>query len=164
MRALEKLYRSLGLTADDLYRSVHTVMTNDREQAPAPQTQSRGVGLDMMRVQTKLAQTATVSSLLADVFAEEDEAQVTSPVDANTPTPSGIGGLDAAQSAFLRSLIARGEWPRHDVELLASEHALLVDGALEAVNDYAFEHCGDPIWEGDDPIIINDYVAKEILA
>lgn len=164
MRSLEKLYRSLGLTADDLYRSVHTVMTNDGEQAPAPQTQSRGVGLDMMRVQTKLAQTATVSSLLADVFAEEDEAQVTSSVDAYTATPSGVGGLDAAQSAFLRGLIARGEWPRHDVELLASEHALLVDGALEAVNDYAFEHCGDPVWEGDDPIIINDYVAKEILA
>jgi uncharacterized tellurite resistance protein B-like protein len=163
MRALEKFYRSLGLTADDLYRSVHTVMTNDGEGAPTPQTLSRGVGLDMMRVQTKLAQTATVSSLLADVFAEEDEAPVTSSVDANTPTPSGIGGLDAAQSAFLRSLIARGEWPRHDVELLAAEHALLVDGALEAVNDYAFEHCGDPIWEGDDPIIINDYVAKEIL-
>ena len=164
MRALEKLYRSLGLTADDLYRSVHTVMTNDGEQTPAPQTQSRGVGLDMMRVQTKLAQTATVSSLLADVFADEDEAQVTSSVAVNTTTPSGIGSLDAAQGAFLRSLIARGEWPRHDVELLASEHALLVDGALEAVNDYAFEHCGDPIWEGDDPIIINDSVAKEILA
>jgi tellurite resistance protein len=162
MRTLEKLYKSLDLTADDLYRNMHSAMVDTTDAARAPQIRPNSVTLDMGRVQSKLAETATVSSLLADLFADEADPVAVSIVTEASDTPA-IGKLDAAQSAFLHALIARGEWPRCDVELLASTHALLVDGALEAINDYAFERCGDPVWEGDDPLIINDYVAKEIL-
>ena len=161
MRALEKLYKSLGLTSDDLYRSVHSVMANDVESLA--KGQPSGAGLDMGRVQAKLAQTAAVSSLLAEVFADEESAPVVPLVAEHPPMSGGPDLLDAAQTAFLRGLLARGEWPRHDVELLASEHALLVDGVLEGVNDFAFDRCGEPIWEGDDPIIINDYVLRRCL-
>ena len=162
MRTLEKLFKSLDLTADDLYRNMHSAMVDAKDAAPAPQVHPRGVTLDMGRVQSKLAETATVSSLLADLFADEEEP-ITASIVTEASGVTAIGKLDAAQSAFLRALAGRSEWPRHDVEFLASTHALLVDGALEAINDYAFERCGDPVWEGADPLTINDYVAKEIL-
>ncbi len=164
MRALEKIYNSLGLSTDDLYRNMHATISGGETPTPAVTSKSSPFALDRGRLQIKLAETASVSSLLADVFADEDTAVPSAYASSAVVSATVLGSLDDAQSELLRELAHRSEWPRHEVEILASSHELLIDGALESINDYAFERAGEALWEGDDPITINEQVAKEILA
>ena len=46
---------------------------------------------------------------------------------------------------------------------MATDLGLLPDGALEALNEAAFEAVGEPVCEGSDPIDINSYAVKEML-
>ena len=60
------------------------------------------------------------------------------------------------------ALAERAVWPRVDLEELASGLGLLVDGALDALNDAAFDAVGDPLWEGEDPIEVDRNVARDL--
>ena len=40
----------------------------------------------------------------------------------------------------------------------------MLDGAIEVVNEAAFEACDDALLEGSDPIEINSYALSEITA
>src|SRR6185369_9681521 len=100
--------------------------------------------LDMTRVRRTIAETRQVSSLLAGIFSDDEP-----PAKVHAAT---IGTLDAAHSEFLRRLSARDAWPREEIERLASELALMTDGALETINDFAYAAADEPIWEEHDPL------------
>ncbi len=53
---------------------------------------------------------------------------------------------------------------RADFAARCAEHAVLPDGALDTLNEAAYDAVGDPLAEGDDPIDINHRVAQEMLA
>jgi hypothetical protein len=40
---------------------------------------------------------------------------------------------------------------------------LLPDGALERINEAAFERCGTAVCEGEDPVDVNTNVLEEML-
>jgi hypothetical protein len=40
---------------------------------------------------------------------------------------------------------------------------LLPDGALDFINDAAYEICDEPLCDGDDPILVEMEVVKEIV-
>lgn len=172
MKILEKLYVLLGLDSADLYRDVHAVHASDEPVVvvDTPATPSRGraipprpsptaAGLDMSRVRLKIAETREVSALLGSIFVEQETAAAPV-VAAGTGT---IGTLDAPHSELLRRLAERESWPREDVERMASELALLPDGALETINDYAYAAADEPLWEDGDPLAINRHVAMELI-
>ncbi|MGN6187225.1 MAG: TerB N-terminal domain-containing protein [Thermoanaerobaculia bacterium] len=171
LKILEKLYAALALDTADLYRDVHAVQSNDDEPvAVAPPAPAKGFAIppekpksaiDMDRVRLKIDETRQVSSLLSSIFVEEDAPPAAAPAiqQANT-----IGTLDAAHSELLRRLAQRESWPRDEVERLANELALLTDGALEALNDYAYTKVAEPLWEDDDPILIHSNVIRELIA
>jgi len=174
MKILEKLYDLLDLPAGDLYRDVHAAQAQDDEPVvvdqpgapkgfaipskPAPPAPS---GIDMDRVRLKIVETRQVSTLLASIFVDEETPVAAAPVIAQANT---IGTLDVAHSELLRRLAARELWPRDDVERLTAELALLTDGALETINDYAYATLDEPLWEDDDPIAINSKAAMELIA
>lgn len=175
MKILEKLYALLDLPATDLYRDVHAAHADDEEPivvhqpASAPKgftipakpvpAATTPAGLDMSRVHLKIAETREVSALLSSIFVE-DEAPL--PVAAAAPQAGTIGSLDGAHSELLRRLAERESWPREEVERLAAELALLPDGALETINDYAYATLDEPFWEDDDPLAINANAAREL--
>lgn len=75
-----------------------------------------------------------------------------------------IPGLDAAHTALGIRLAERGEWPRADAEDLADELAIpFLDAALERINDAAFDRCGEPLVEGDDPLELNPFAVEEMF-
>jgi hypothetical protein len=47
---------------------------------------------------------------------------------------------------------------------VASELRVLPDGALDALNDAAFEKCNEPLCEGDDPITFNPRAMEALLS
>ncbi|MCP3917887.1 MAG: hypothetical protein GY711_20260 [bacterium] len=154
---LERAYGLLGLDPAGVHADLHGLSSGSE-----PRSASAGavLALDPDVLSAKQAETAEVSDLLRDVFAEVGDE----PAPA-TPLPSAprrsYTGLDADHSALLDALGARTTWPREEVEELARGLGLLPDGALDTLNDVAFETLGDPLWEGDDAIEIDVDLASE---
>ena len=119
-------------------------------------------GLDEERLRRLRAETEKIGSLLADVFAD-DEAPT--PPPSVTPAPGGLLGLDAIHSTLVRALARSPTWSRADFEREAGACGLLPDGALEMVNEWAYDAYGEPLIEDGDPVTVNlDLLPPEEIA
>lgn len=167
VKLLERTYKALGLDGKLVYADLHA------NEAPAPSAavpnatpqKSRGFTLDAARIAQLQQETAEVSALLANVFveeppAEEVEAAPVQTEDAPAPATTGILGLDADHSAFVRLLVTRSSWLRDELADAASDMELMLDGALEHINEAVLDAFDTPLTEGEDPIEINHEVLE----
>lgn len=186
---LTKIFQLLCLDPASLYSRIHAAATSTapatepvivRPAVPAapgyaipqpPGSEAADTGplqLDETAIAAKLAETAAVSALLGSVFAEHaDRAEPAAPgALRNEPQAHElpVARLDAPHSALLRTLAARDRWTRARLEAECAALSLLPDGALDTLNDAAYETAGDPLTDGEDPIDINHEVAREMLA
>ncbi|WP_273822841.1 TerB N-terminal domain-containing protein [Pseudomonas asplenii] len=184
VKLLERVYKSLALDPQFVYSDLHTaavrpsqvVETTTSTAAPATaaeasESMGSGFALDMDKVARLQQETAEVSALLASVFNEESPAESPSASEPETPQEqesssaeqlATVHGLDVEHSAFLRLLVSRTEWSRAELQDAASDMELMLDGALERINDTAFELFDMPVTEGDDPIEINPEILDEL--
>ncbi|MEU5867109.1 TerB N-terminal domain-containing protein [Nonomuraea sp. NPDC047529] len=124
------------------------------QQAPAPL-----VRLDEAAIAAKLAETARVGALLGSIFTE-DEAP---PVAAPPPAVAPVAGLDGQHSGLVRELASAEQLSRARFEQLAARWKLLPDGALDRINEAAYELTGEPLLDGDDPIWVDRNLLGEML-
>lgn len=172
VKFLERTYKALALDTklvySDLYASPapNVVPTTSTAQA-TPIVKATGGSADFVLDPARIAQlekeTAEVSELLATVFVDE-EPQKSVPIMESAPEEEpeavpGILGLDADHSAFVRILVSRTSWLRGELADAASDMELMLDGALEHINEAVLDALDTPLTEGDDPIEIN----KEVL-
>jgi uncharacterized tellurite resistance protein B-like protein len=183
LKLLTRIYGLLGLDRQAVYSDVHALASAESLPAaepvtvrpadlpavfPIPATASPaspagGIALDLRKVQAKLAETEQVSSLLEGIFRDEE-----APALQAAPQPAALAslaGLDGAHSELLRRLAGKTAWPRLEVERMADALGLLPDGALEVINEAAYERCGAPLFEGvegDEIIEIDKDVLQEI--
>jgi tellurite resistance protein len=174
VETLTKIYSLLGLETARVYTDLHELGLSDADAGPVtvrpaaagqpgyripppPGSRVSAVVLDAERIHARMAETAAVAALLRDVFVEEEPAP-------GTTSATGRADLDEAHSEFLRTLATRPSWPRADLEVGAARLRLMLDGALELVNDRAFDVCGQLACEGEDPVEMNPAVVKELLA
>ncbi|ROO25570.1 TerB N-terminal domain-containing protein [Salinisphaera orenii] len=188
VKLLEKLYKRLDLDPERVVTDIH-VMTaepstgpvtvrpaspaDDGYHIPEPEpgasssTSSTGrAALDPGALQRKLAETAQVSNILGGIFAEDDE-EAAGPATEGAPEQdeAGLAGLDAAHSRFLRQLATQDYWQRAELEALADRYALLLDGALDTINEAAFDACDAPcIDEEDDALKVDRAIYEEMTA
>ncbi len=133
--------------------------------------------LDMARVAQLKQETSQVTAMLASVFTENDgehddiyqpqQAKTEASSDqADEPTTLGdtrsLFGLDDDLSQFLRALLARPEWARDDLSALANTMGLMLDGALEQINEAMLNHFDEMLIEGDDTIELNTDLLEQI--
>ncbi len=176
IKLLQKLYPLLGMGADLVYEHLHAMAAADPStplaqgggrrstSPPAPRStaQRGGVELDMERVRATLAQTSAVTALLGSIFAESDAVEA--PSSKGPPMSRGtIADLDAAHSGLLLALVRAPSWTRGEFEAEAARWGLMPDGALEVINERAFDRCGSALCEGDDPIVLDEQIAKEMI-
>ena len=170
IKMLEKVYKALGVDPQKVFGDVHAVAASAATAhalAPSPVTPkpaTAGFQLDAARIAALQNDTDQVSALLSNIFTEEPvEAQppalaaagVSAPEEHLLEAPLGLQGLDAAHTSFVHQLLSRPEWTREELLDLASDLDLMLDGALERVNEAAFDAHDGPLTEGDDPITIN---------
>jgi tellurite resistance protein len=131
VKLLERVYRALQLDSQSLYSDLHVAASGNPagslQATPAAPgaTQSKTIGgfaLDHDRIAQLQRETEQVSALLAQVFVDEQpvEPEEVSIEEAGEDT-SGVCGLDADLSAFLRVLVSRNEWTRDELEAVASD-------------------------------------------
>ena len=167
IKAVERLYKTIGLTTDGVYSDLHsltarnepvTVRTAD-EQArgfaiPQPPERDGKVVLDAGRVTSLMADTARVSSVLGDIFGDDEPEEVLE----ETPEDirSGFPGLDTQHAAFLGELLTRPHWDEAEFVTLSGQFRLMQAGALETLNEWSFERFGD--------VLIEEYQGYELNA
>jgi hypothetical protein len=62
---------------------------------------------------------------------------------ATSDPTSPYDGLDQRYHAFLDCLLAKPEWSRDAIQAAARDHRLMLGGAVESINAWALDHCGD---------------------
>ena len=170
VRVLAGIFDALRLEESSLYEQLHAIAAApasgpvtvrsaepvDPEYALPLSAPTRELCLDRDLIDAKLAETAGVTMLLANIFTEA----------APSPSPQRLtsqGSLDPVHMRFVRALGERPQWSRDDIDAVASELNLMPDGALDAINDAAFELANAPLWHGEDPLEIDAEVLEELL-
>jgi hypothetical protein len=113
--------------------------------------------IDMAKVAALKAESTKVSDLLGAIFREEDRPQVlAATIDTQElPEEPTLRGLDPEQSDLLQTLMGRPQWSRAELEDICSERGMMVDGALERINEAALDTFDEPLIEGDDPLEVH---------
>jgi uncharacterized tellurite resistance protein B-like protein len=154
-----------------------TSSTAGSDQLPAQGTvagktaiNSSGMQLDPARIAALQADSERVTALLSRVFEEEVPAMPIAEVgmEDSAPEPSErvprLLGLDGEHSAFLRVLLTRHSWARAELSDIAADMEMMLDGALERVNEATLEVFDARIAEGDDPIEIAQDLIESVTA
>jgi hypothetical protein len=163
---------SLGLTRAPTANSTASPVepTIQRTAADKAATKSGEMQLDPARIAALQAESERVTALLSKVFEEETSA---SPILADSPEDAGpesserpprLLGLDGEHSAFLRVLLTRHSWTRAELNDIAADMEMMLDGALERVNEATLEKFDARIAEGDDPIEIAQDLMESVCA
>ena len=64
---------------------------------------------------------------------------------------------------LIQLLCSRTQWSRGELEEIAADAGMMLDGALEHINEATYDSFDAPLTEGDDPIDINQDILKELL-
>ncbi|KML07956.1 hypothetical protein VK92_01980 [Burkholderia sp. LK4] len=176
VKLLEKLYQTLGLDPQRLYSDLHGNGVAAAPNSPGISTNANRVEsgspsaftLNTARIEALQKETAKVSAMLSDVFAGEEPVveavPETSEASEATPASRGLLGLDDAHSTLLRLLLTRPKWTRAELVDATSDLDMMLDGAIEQVNEAALDHWDEPLIDGDDPLEINQDLAQRLTA
>ena len=167
VKLLQRLYKALDLDPDAVFSHLHALGSGERPTppagaAPVPPLVAGAVQLDPERIRRIQADTARVSGVLGAIFVDEVVAPEPPPPPEHDGEPDGedasadrFAGLDPQHGELLRELLAAGSWARSDYEALARSLDLMPDGAIETINEWAFERFDDAVLEEGDPLTVN---------
>lgn len=158
VRFLEGLYKSLGKPQDEVYARLHAGENSPRSQRTGMKQPAHVV--DSERLARLRRETSAVSTMLSSIFREEEPA---SPENTIQPHPDerNLPGLDAAHSHVLLKL-AEQPVEAEAFETLCRVQRLLPDGAIETINDWAFDALDDIAIECEDVISIQPHLIDKI--
>ena len=178
IRVIERLYAVIGLERERVYTDLHaltsapepvTVRPADRATrefaipSPPPEAPADAVILDTARVSAVMADTARVSRVLGDIFSDGDDEDEEGVEEIVSEADDEFSGLDAPHRAVVSVLITRHQWTKDEIEALADEHQLMAAGALETINEWAFDKFDDALIEEYDGYEINGDIAQQLM-
>lgn len=156
---LERACTLLGVEHKKMYAQVHAGATAHRLACGSSMSPD-GFVLDLARIAALQKDSQQVATLLGDIFQDEASAEVALPpaIDGH----GGLLGLDAMHAAFSRHLLTRPSWRRSELEPVAQDAGVMLDGALERLNEACFDAFDMPCTEGEDPIDINPDIIERL--
>lgn len=156
VKALTAIYDAFGVSSKELFGRLHAVESANAKVSSSPIGDAgqedpvaapSEFGLDKDAIERKARDTERATAILEQIFSD-DEGPRASPKRQS----SGRFGLDANSTKFMEALVGKPGWTRSELGVLAAECEVLLDGALEAINEAAYEAVDAPLWEGDDPV------------
>ncbi|WP_308411889.1 tellurite resistance TerB C-terminal domain-containing protein, partial [Vibrio parahaemolyticus] len=75
---------------------------------------------------------------------------------------AGYDGLDNEHKNLFDMLLSKEIWPRNEVHELCKKLNLMVDGAIETINDWAYEKVDAPVLDDDGDIYVDLEIVKEL--
>lgn len=187
VKALQKAYKVIDRDPATVFGDLHSHAAR-RGAAPAAYEQGQSSGkfaLNSERLARLQVETESTDQLLAAIFTEESEAPIaatpaspTIVVDAEAEPQQAkaaetaqaamasrrLWSLDVVHSELAFAILERTSWSRDELKALAKQKGRMLDGALERINDAAFDIAGVPLCEGDDPVDVNSEIFEHIPA
>lgn len=172
LKTLEKVYKALGVEPKQVFSDVHAAAAGQVASRQGSTLSKSAPQLDLARIAALQKDTERVSALLAGIFKDEAPPVVFPAVAVpeetdNDVQPDGASvllGLDEPHTAFARMLMSRPSWTRAELLDVAADLDLLLDGALESINEASFDAHDAPLTEGDDPVEVNAEILEKIAA
>ncbi|MCY1240876.1 TerB-C domain protein [compost metagenome] len=117
-------------------------------------------------MKTIRSETRVTASVLADIFAEDEDLEVTPTaiVEADEADNDIFDGLERRYGVLLLELSAQSSWPRDSFEQIVRAAGLMSGAAREAINDWSLDRFDELVIEGDDPVEINSYLLPPVEA
>lgn len=177
--ALERLYDALGLDCRELYAALHQGAASAAPRAVEPvvieQHASRGRGhrippapapaeprlsddlvIDMARVDAILRETREVAEVLTPIYQDEEPIPAVPIIKhESVAINSRFSGLETEHARLLEVLCGQERCSRAEFEARARGFGLMPDGAIETMNEWAYDALGDELIEDGDPLCIN---------
>ncbi|WP_066737532.1 TerB N-terminal domain-containing protein [Cupriavidus sp. D384] len=169
VRMLEKVYKVLGVDPQKVFSELHAAATGSEpaaKQALGEAKAAAGFTLDASRIAALQKDSEAVSAMLSTIFVEEAEMVEVAPTANAVPTveQDSLLGLDEAHSSLARLLLSRPHWTKAELSDAALDLDLMLEGALEQLNDAAFDAHDMAFFEGDDPVEINLELREKLAA
>lgn len=173
VKQLEKLYTSLGLEKESVAKDINMISAQEKTESEDVEQISRVKKqvphdnlIDMERLRKHEAETEDVKAILGNIFAEPDvedeKTRIVTPPASQPETTDILGELDEAHQLLFREIVIREEWKREDVQVICEQNNLMIDGSIETINDWAFEHVDAPLIEEGELIYVDLELANEI--
>jgi len=103
------------------------------------------------------SETLVAQRMLNSIFVDEVAPQQVEPI---STTPKQVESvLDTSHNSLYQELIVKEQWTRKEVMELCQELGLMIDGAIETINDWSFDVVDAPVLDED----IDIYVDLEII-
>jgi uncharacterized tellurite resistance protein B-like protein len=183
--ALRSAYRALGIDPKSLDRQLAEysrlqkepiqVVARQEHESTGEAIPAQNVAaarplyaLDKSLIELLMRETDQVRSILGEAMGDDeaaDDAEAASPPSPPPEPPRPdlrFEGLDGRYSAVLALLCARTSWSRPEFDALVRGHSLMPSGALDIINEWAYERFDDPILEEDgDSIRVHSQLVVE---
>lgn len=168
--SIEKVYKALGLDPGLAYSDLHAGDVADgprtvraaEPSAPGEaipsEPQTSGPALDASRIASIRSDTERVSSVLGQIFDTGEDDEAASPDEGDML----LAGLDHKHAALIRDLVVQEHWTGDAFERLCAQHSLFASGALEAINEWAFETHEEALLEEYDGYDVTPEIAEMI--
>jgi len=182
VRQLEALYKAVGLPADALYAELHRAATGVEQRSEAgigaaaiaaignelnggaARGGASAIDIDPERLERARRSTQAVAEVLSEVFVEDPEPKPIVGALAVAEPAGPFEGLDAAHGALLSDILAAGSIGRDALEARAAALKVLAEGALDAINEWAFDQFDEPVIEGADDISVAPHLVERLRA
>lgn len=160
IKQIEKLYTCLGLNKSLVVNDIHNLAA---VSVPKPSSlidtndSADSFGLDENVLAMHERETIDAKAILEDIFMSEEDADIAPKSD----LPRDVG-LDRAHQDLFNRLLNREKWPRNEVHELCCNLNLMIDGAIETINDWAYEKVDAPVLEDNGEIYVDLDIYEEL--
>ena len=119
------------------------------------------------------SETGDAKAMLASIFAADDDdmemdnesllnEQVNNDTEVDRAKESVAKGLDTIHSKLYQQLISKEVWQREEAEVLCESLNLMINGAIETINDWSYDNVDAPVLEAEDEIVIDYEIVEEL--
>ena len=178
IKQLEKLYITLGLDGKQVTRNIHNLSTanepvtvglRDKEvkfnipQASIETNNAKIFSLNENLVKIREEETRQVKGILEGIFSEREEITSVQSPAINTKKDNPLLLLDKEHQTLFNQLISKETWDKIELHESCKKLGLMTDGAMEVLNEWAFNLTNVPLIEDGETIYVDVNLAEEIL-
>ncbi|WP_368085247.1 TerB N-terminal domain-containing protein [Vibrio splendidus] len=161
IKQIEKLYTSLGLDKSLVTSDIHAFASSKQPISATSKDVSiykSTFQLDESILAMHESDTNDAKSVLESIFAVDEEAEL----EVSPTADVDEEGLGNPYKELFETLIAKESWPRKEVHELCSKLNIMVDGALEIINDWAYDKVDAPVLDDDGDIYVDLEIVEEL--
>lgn len=172
IKQLEKLYTALGLNKSLVVSDIHSASSStlSRSNKLTPQNttltspkEKPTFVLDERILAIHESETKDVQTMLGAIFVDEELNELTSESEVEHYESIDADGLDSSHFMLFESLVSKEKWAHSDVELMCRNLGLMVDGALETINDWSYDKVDSSVVESDgDEVYVDQEIVEEL--